>query len=92
MTNLPYILSAKTYFWTPSSHASSRRSNEKRRYQEVADFFTLHGFTKVGDGTFEKGDCRVFFSYSESCKNVYKSFSVTIKGKKSNSRGLQKYL
>lgn len=34
----------------------------------------------------------VVFSYDESCNNVYKTFNVYINNKKSNIRGLKKYL
>jgi hypothetical protein len=34
----------------------------------------------------------VEFSYSESCKNVYKTFSVEIDGKRSNTVGLRAFL
>lgn len=34
----------------------------------------------------------VDFDYAESCRNVYKTFSVFRNGKKSNIRGLKKYL
>lgn len=35
---------------------------------------------------------QVGFSYSESCKNCYKSQYVIIDGKRSNIRGLKKYV
>jgi len=41
---LPGILAANTYFWTPASSASQRRANEKRRYNEFVSFFESKGF------------------------------------------------
>ena len=40
----------------------------------------------------EKNVVEVQFDYSESCKNVYKTFCVKINGKNSNRKGLDKYL
>jgi len=42
--------------------------------------------------TFTKDNVIVIFDYSESCKNVYKTFKVYINDKKSNVVGLRKYL
>lgn len=40
----------------------------------------------------EKIFIEVVFDYSESCRNVYKTFTVHKNGKKSNIRGLEKFL
>jgi hypothetical protein len=40
----------------------------------------------------QKTFIEVKFTYEESCANVYKHFTVTINGKKSNIKGLEKYL
>lgn len=91
--NIPSIISANTYFWASASNASSRRRNEEKRQKEVFDFFlslgmntTQNGDTVVG----EKDGIIAVFSYSESCKNVYKTFTVTKNGKRSNISALKK--
>ena len=88
---IPSIISANTYFWKASGSSSQRRSNEERHANTVRDFFTSQGFEEKSAGVYVKGDAVAEFSYSESCKNVYKHFSVAIKGKRSNIRGLAKY-
>lgn len=85
--NIPSIVSANTYFWSPSGAASSRRRNEEKRRAEVESFLTECGLSKK-DGSFANDSVEVHFSYSESCNNVYKSFEVYRAGKKSNIRGL----
>lgn len=92
---LPEILSANTYFWSPGSHASSRRGNETRRTGEVANFFSANGFETRNDGETvraSKDGVEVKFSYSESCKNVYKRVQVTRGGKRSNISAVKKLL
>ena len=93
----PSILTANTYFWTAACNASSRRRNEERKQTEVANYLSALGFSVVrsGDnvtGTLltAKGEVRVVFHYSESCKNVYKSLSVTRGGKNSNITTIRK--
>jgi hypothetical protein len=61
---VPYIVTTNTYFWTPQGSASGRRSAEKRRNAELEQFSDQ--FEKVPT-------VYVDGSYSESCKNVYKS-------------------
>lgn len=91
---LPSILTANTYFWQPSSSASQRRRNEERKIGEVYDFFKSNGFdTSISDGVVAtKGDLCVRFTYSESCKNVYKRLSVYVGEKKSNITAIVKVL
>lgn len=91
----PSILSANTYFWTPAQNASTRRRNEERNQQAVADYLQLLGFDVERNGDAVKGyhpdyKVRVVFSYSESCANVYKSLSVTRSGKNSNITAIRK--
>lgn len=89
----PSILTANTYFWKPGQNASSRRRNEERNQNKVADFFRSIGMevTQKGDDIFgQKGYITAVFSYSESCKNVYKSLSVKRNGKNSNILSLRK--
>jgi hypothetical protein len=76
----PSIITANTYFWSPQGSASGRRSNE-RRHQDTGDAFIneVYQYTKGVD---------LEFTYSESCRNVYKNFSVHINDKKSNIKGL----
>lgn len=56
-----------SYFWTPGSHASSRRSNESR-----------NNFAYEND----RYGISVENSYSESCKNVYYKGIFYVDGKK----------
>lgn len=44
---LPEILQKNTFYWSPSSKAASRRSNEKKRNGEVYDFFIKNGFEQI---------------------------------------------
>jgi len=88
----------------PNSSAEGRRRNEERHYDTLKSFFTGLGFTDLGKGKFEKWIfqskkkriaeyfIRVDFYYAESCNHVYKRFSVSVNGKKSNVTGLKKYL
>ena len=78
--NVPQIITAKTYFWTPSGSASGRRSNEKRRLAEMEDFVNSLPALK---------NVEIKFDYSESCRNIYKSFTIFRNGKKSNILGLR---
>lgn len=83
---LPAILTAKTYFWTPSSSASGRRSNEARRAAEVQAFLDQHAEALRAAGI------TVEFSYGESCHNVYKTVNVYEHGVKKDIRALKKAL
>ena len=58
----------KAYFFTPCSHANGRRSNEERFIEQNPDvqFIT------------SKGVLEVRMQYSESCKNVYYTVSITL--------------
>ena len=42
--------------------------------------------------TINKKHIEIIFSYDESCNNVYKQFTVLIDNKKSNIKGLLKYI
>lgn len=83
---LPAILTANTYFWSPSSSASGRRSNEQRRAAEVQAFLDTHAAALAAAGV------TVDFSYSESCSHVYKSVSIYKHGVKKDIRALKKAL
>jgi hypothetical protein len=94
MINEPSILTASTYFWTSAGAAGARRSNEKKRLQEVTSYFESIGMT-ITDTTdnavhAEYEDVCVTFQYSESCKNVYKSLTVRKSGKRSNITAIRK--
>ncbi len=92
-TSEPRILSANTYFWASSGSASTRRRNEERHQAEVAAYFERLGMTITRSGDYVTGqNCsvRAVFYYRESCKNVYKSLSVTRDGKRSNITALRK--
>ncbi|WP_299823672.1 hypothetical protein [uncultured Pontibacter sp.] len=90
----PDILTANTFNWAAASNASTRRYNEKKRLDEVSSFFKEIGFQVHQDGdsvTATIDNLEVYFSYRESCKNVYKTFKVYRDGKKSNITVLRKY-
>jgi len=84
--NIPEILTANTYFWSPGGSASSRRSNEKRRNGEVAHFIAAN------QGDLNAAGIEIDFSYSESCRNVYKTCKITRNGKRSNITAVRKAL
>lgn len=89
----PSILTANTYFWSPGRNAGSRRSAEERNLSNVAEFFRKIGMevTEEGDSVIGKKDGIVArFTYSESCKNVYKHLHITRNGKNSNITALCK--
>ena len=83
---IPEIMTANTYFWSPSGNASSRRRNEARRNGEVSDFLAAHADELRASGV------EVDFSYSESCAHVYKRCAVTRDGKRSNITAVRKAL
>lgn len=91
---IPSILTANTYFWTPSTNASDRRKNEEKKLNEVASFFETLGFevSNTDRVIAKKDELEVVFSYSESCKNVYKHLSVTRNGKNSNITAIKKLI
>lgn len=94
MQELPTILTANTYFWSPAYSASQRRRNEDLRNGQVADFFRNIGFeVEQSNGVRARsGKIEVTFSYSETCKNVYRHLSVYKDGKKSNVSAIKKLL
>lgn len=92
---IPEILTANTYFWKSSQSASGRRSNEIKRQNQVSEFFKENGFEVEINGdnvTATKGELKCVFHYSETCKNVYKLFSIYKSDKKSNITQLKKVL
>lgn len=93
--SLPEILTANCYFWNSGGSADQRRRNESNRINQVVNFFKQKGFevTQSGHCVNAKGfGLDVCFSYSESCKNVYKTLSVYRNGKKSNVTAIRKTL
>lgn len=90
----PSILTANTYFWTPGRDSGARRRAEERNASTVADFFKNIGMDVTidasGDVVGSKDGIVARFSYSESCKNVYKSLTVRRNGKNSNITSLRK--
>lgn len=92
--SIPSILTANTYFWSPSGSADGRRRCEEKRQSEVAAFFQSAGFTvtRNGDNVNATGHgLNITFHYSESCKIVYKSLEVyRDNGKKSNITAIRK--
>jgi len=79
--DIPSILTANCYFWSPSGNASGRRTNEKRHAETVDEFINrLRKLTK-------KSDWEIDFSYDESCKIVYKSVTYSVDGKTTNITG-----
>lgn len=94
--SIPRILRANTYFWRPGGSAANRRSNEANRLSEVARWCERLGLEverKSGEviATSEDGEIEVYFSYTESCKNVYRHFQVTRFGRRSNIIGLARW-
>ena len=95
--NIPYIVTANTYFWAPGAAAGIRRSNEDCRKREVARWLESIGFdvrekdidTIKGVLKDDHGVVEVEFHYSESARNVYKHFRVWRNGGKSNIKGLK---
>jgi len=83
---IPYIMTANTYFWTPAGSASGRRSNEKRRNAEVQAFIEKYR------EQLEAAGIEIDFDYNESCRNVYKRCRITRNGKRSNIRAVKKAL
>lgn len=94
--SIPSILTANTYFWSPSGSADGRRRSEERKQSDVAAFFAAAGFqvTREGDNVNATGHgLQITFHYSESCKIVYKSLEVyRDNGKKSNITAIRKAL
>lgn len=89
----PSILTANTYFWSPSCGANGRRNNEQRHLGAVASFLQSLGFEVAVDGSRVTGalaELAVEFRYSESCHNVYKHLAITRNGKRSNVTSLRK--
>ena len=77
---IPSVVVANTYFWRPQGSAGGRRANEKRHNATMERFIA-----RLVNVPMEL-DC----DYSESCNNVYKSFTVhKPNGKKSNITGLK---
>jgi hypothetical protein len=83
---IPDIMTANCYFWRPSSNASGRRYNEKRRNGEVENFITAN------KSALDAAGIVINFEYSESCHNVYKSCTITRNGKRSNITSVRKAL
>jgi len=91
LIQIPKIIQSNTYFWNGSGNASSRRANEEKKLNEVFLWLNSMGFAvKQSNDSIEGtlGEVEVKFSYSESCKNVYKKFTVYRKNKKSNIKRL----
>lgn len=66
---IPGIVTANTYFWTPSGNASGRRSSERRRNAEIELFANVFDAIPT---------IRVYGDYRETCGNVYKSMSYEV--------------
>jgi hypothetical protein len=66
---VPQIVTANTYFWSPNGSASGRRSAERRREAEIENFsIQLSVIPTV----------RVSGSYRETCSTVYKSMEYQV--------------
>lgn len=90
----PSILTANTFIWGSNTHAHGRRNNEHKRQMEVSSFFEELGFTvTLGENSVKAtiDNIEVYFSYRETCNNVYKTFKVYRDGNKSNITVLRKY-
>lgn len=81
--NIPGIVTANTYLWHTGGNASQRRRNEERYQGDIDDFARRVSVVPTID---------VEGSFSQSCKNTYKtiSYNVTKKGEmvKTNLTGL----
>lgn len=91
----PDILTANCFYWNPGSTAALRTSAENRRQTQAGEWLKKAGLkvSYSGDTVTAEGDGIVVeFSYYESCKNVYKSFTVYRGGKKSNIKGLRSWI
>lgn len=83
---IPEILTANTYYWTPATHAASRRRNEQRHAAEVESFIAAYR------AVLDAAGIAIEFSYSESCNHVYKTCKITRNGKRSNITAVRKAL
>ena len=91
--SIPEIFTANCYFWTPSTNANGRRSNEERHQVVAEKFFNAIGLTTTRNGNSVNASGHgldVSFSYNETCGNVYKSLEVYRDGKKSNITAIKK--
>ena len=95
----PTILTEKTFFYHPAFNASGRRRSENKQHSIVKRYFEDLGFkvtrsdgeyTGAGIQHVKFGKVEVLFYYTETCKNVYKTLSVTRDGKASNITLLRK--
>lgn len=84
--NIPDILTADTWFWSPSGSASGRRANEKRRGEEVSRFIDEN------KTALSKAGIAIDFSYSETCTRVYKRCAILRDGQRSNITAVRKAL
>ena len=85
-STIPSILTANTYYWTPSNYAAGRRHNEERRHSEIANFVAAN------KAALDAAGIVIDFEYSESCHNVYKTCKITRNGKRSNITAVRKAL
>lgn len=83
---IPKILCANTYFWTPARTSAQRRTNELRAAREVQAFID-----KVRS-ILEQHNMTIEFSYYESANHVYKRVVVRRNGRKSNITALRNVL
>lgn len=73
---------SNSYFFSPSSSAAGRRSNENKFLEQNPDFCLVKG----------KNIIKVAFTYDESCKNVYYTLTVIVNDEKKDIRALKKLL
>lgn len=67
---VPTVVTANCYFWSPQSHASGRRSSERRQEGYIESFISA---AKHIPTVFVEG------SYRETCGHVYKQMSYKVK-------------
>lgn len=76
---IPGVVTANTYFWTPGMAASCRRANERRRETEIETFCeTLNHIPGI----------EISGYYTESCNHVRKSMTYMVNDKITNLTGL----
>lgn len=89
---MPDILTANTFYWRSGSGASQRRSSERKRMNEVKEFFLSLGFDEIQEGIYIKDNIEIQFTYTESCTSVYKHLYIYVDGIKKDIRVIKKLL
>jgi len=96
---IPSELTENTYFSYPQRTANQRRAKEEKKLETIKWFFIeldldveMRDNSVVGTTINDFGDLYFEYTYSESCKNVYKKFEIYVDGSKKNITFLKKML